>query len=80
MPTVVQHWQDHRGMTTSRCPRCGTQFVHWMNEDLDEDGNLLCHCDEATCQTHDFKMTLDNGVVGGFRLTCRDCGFDPSKV
>jgi uncharacterized protein with PIN domain len=42
--TVVEHTYDHRGMKTSRCPRCGTQFVSWDEEDLDENGDLRCYC------------------------------------
>jgi len=42
--TVVVHSVDHRGMTTSRCPRCGTQFPYWDDEDLDANGDLRCYC------------------------------------
>jgi hypothetical protein len=33
-------------MTTSLCPRCRTQFIYWEADDLDEDGNLRCYCEE----------------------------------
>ena len=45
MSTIVRHTRDHRGMKTSRCPRCDTQFIYWDEEDLDEEGNLRCSCD-----------------------------------
>jgi hypothetical protein len=45
MSHIVEHTQDHRGMTTSRCPECHTQFIYWDAEDLDVDGNLHCYCD-----------------------------------
>jgi DNA-directed RNA polymerase subunit RPC12/RpoP len=35
-------------MRTSRCPRCGTQFIYWDDEDLDENGDLRCYCDIDT--------------------------------
>lgn len=46
MSTVVRHTRDHRGMKTSLCPRCGTQFIYWDVEDLDENDDLLCYCEE----------------------------------
>ena len=46
MPEIVQHTWDHRGMKSSLCPRCGDLFVYWDEEDLDENGDLLCYCDE----------------------------------
>lgn len=46
MSTVVEHTRDHRGMVSSTCPVCRTQFVYWDDEDLDDDGNLRCYCDE----------------------------------
>jgi len=46
MAHIVQHTYDHRGMKTSLCPECRTQFIYWDEDDLDEDGNLLCYCDE----------------------------------
>lgn len=45
MSTVVKHTRDHRGMLSSRCPRCNDLFVYWDDEDLDDDGNLRCYCD-----------------------------------
>ena len=30
----------------SRCPRCNAQFIYWDDEDLDENGDLLCYCDQ----------------------------------
>lgn len=34
--TVVEHTRDHRG----------TLYVYWDEDDLDEDGDLLCYCSE----------------------------------
>lgn len=45
--TVVQHTFDHRGMQTSRCPACGFQWIYWDEDDLDEDGDLRCYCEEG---------------------------------
>lgn len=44
---IVRHTVDHRGMTTSLCPSCGTQFIYWDEDDLEEDGELHCYCDEG---------------------------------
>ena len=46
MSTIVRHTWDHRGMKSSYCPRCNSLFVYWDEEDLDEDGDLRCYCDE----------------------------------
>lgn len=46
MGTIVSHRRDHRGMLTSTCERCHTQFIYWDDEDLDENGDLLCYCDQ----------------------------------
>lgn len=46
MSTIVRHTIDHRGMQTSRCPRCSTMFIAWDDDDLDDNGDLLCYCDE----------------------------------
>ena len=48
MSTIVTHTRDHRGMQTSRCRRCGTQFIYWDDDDLDENGDLRCYCDGST--------------------------------
>ena len=48
MATIVQHTTDHRGMLSSRCPRCHTLFAYWDDDDLDENGDLLCYCEEWT--------------------------------
>lgn len=45
MAAIVNHTQDHRGMWSSTCPDCGTLFVYWEDDDLDEDGNLWCYCE-----------------------------------
>lgn len=47
MPTVVEHTRDHRGMLSSICPRCRVQFIYWDDDDLDDNGDLLCYCDSA---------------------------------
>jgi hypothetical protein len=44
--TIVEHTRDHRGMKTSRCPRCQVQFISWDDDDLDEAGDLRCYCEE----------------------------------
>lgn len=51
MSTIVRHRRDHRGMTTSECPRCHTQFIYWDDDDLDEGGHLRCYCDAARTTT-----------------------------
>ena len=43
---IVEHTRDHRGMMSSRCPLCGTLFAYWDDDDLDENGDLICHCDD----------------------------------
>ena len=53
MPSIVRHTYDHRGMKTSLCPTCGTQFVYWDPEDLDENGDLLCYCDADPYEGYD---------------------------
>jgi anti-sigma factor RsiW len=57
---IVRHTRDHRGMLTSRCPRCETQFVSWDEDDLDEEGNLHCFCDEeaedAACLAEEQRL------------------------
>jgi len=51
MSTVVEHTWDHRGMQSSICPRCHIMFVYWDEEDLDENGDLLCYCEERGVPT-----------------------------
>lgn len=46
MSAIVKHTRDHRGMLSSICPKCKTMYVYWDEEDLDENGDLLCYCDE----------------------------------
>jgi len=46
MSTIVEHSWDHRGMKSSICPRCRTLWVYWDEDDLDENGDLLCYCEE----------------------------------
>lgn len=48
MSSIVVHTHDHRGMKSSRCPRCNTLFVSWDESDLDEHGNLRCYCDDES--------------------------------
>ena len=65
--SIVTHSVDHRGMTSSTCPNCGTLFAYWEEEDLDEDGNLICSCDDE----------LDEEEVSTYvepdMFVCADC-------
>lgn len=42
MSTVVVH-----GARSSHCPQCGVLFAYWDEEDLDDNGALLCYCEEG---------------------------------
>ena len=47
MPHVMKpmrSWLSDQFIAT--CPECGAVCAYWDEEDLDEEGNLLCHCDE----------------------------------
>lgn len=46
MSTIVRLARDHRGMWTALCPRCNTQFIYWDDDDLDDNGDLRCYCDQ----------------------------------
>lgn len=63
MSTKVEHTQDHRGMTSSTCPRCHTLFAYWDEEDLDENGDLLCYCDADEVRTVNIPGTFA-AVIG----------------
>lgn len=34
------------GQTVGECSNCGMVCVHWDSEDLDEDGNIYCNCQD----------------------------------
>lgn len=34
------------GAFVAKCPACKQVCAYWDDEDLDENGNLLCFCDE----------------------------------
>lgn len=34
------------GALVAKCPQCGMVCAYWEQEDLDENGNLLCYCPE----------------------------------
>ena len=34
------------GNFVARCPRCDTVCAYWDEDDLDENGDLRCYCDE----------------------------------
>ena len=33
------------GQWVARCPNCGTVCPSWDDEDLNDDGLLVCHCE-----------------------------------
>lgn len=43
------------GSLVAECPTCNIVCVYWDEEDLDDDGNLLCWCD-----THPSPYQQDN--------------------
>jgi hypothetical protein len=46
MPTVMRPHNAHfTGAFVARCPRCEQVCAYWDDDDLDDNGNLLCYCD-----------------------------------
>jgi hypothetical protein len=44
--TVMRVYSAHfGGHFVARCPQCDTSCAYWDEEDLDENGNLLCYCE-----------------------------------
>jgi hypothetical protein len=47
MATVMFHdFSRFAGNFIARCPKCDAVCAFWDDDDLDEEGHLLCHCDE----------------------------------
>lgn len=47
MPEIMRAYNAHfTGAFVARCPACDTVCAYWEEEDLDENGDLLCYCDE----------------------------------
>lgn len=45
MAQVMETYRTHfGGQFVARCPQCRTVCVYWDDEDLDDDGHLVCHC------------------------------------
>ena len=45
MPTKMQlRTAQFTGSLVAECPTCNTVCVYWDEDDLDEDGDLLCWC------------------------------------
>ena len=46
--TVMEFRRSTWGtMTVAECPECGTICVYWDEDDLNEDGQLVCQCEEG---------------------------------
>lgn len=46
MATVMTTYHAHfGGHLVAKCPTCQTICVYWEEEDLDDDGNIVCHCE-----------------------------------
>lgn len=44
--TVMETYRTRIGGNfVARCPNCDTVCAYWDDEDLDDDGDLICHCD-----------------------------------
>ncbi len=47
MSTIMRPYTTRLvGNFVAECPRCRMICAYWDDEDLDEEGNLLCSCDE----------------------------------
>lgn len=45
MAQVMETYRAHfGGQFVARCPQCRTVCVYWDEDDLDDDGHLVCHC------------------------------------
>lgn len=56
MPTLMRiRNAQFTGSLVAECPTCNIVCVYWDEEDLDDDGNLLCWCD-----THPSPYQQDN--------------------
>ena len=52
MSTIMHPYHTHfGGLFVAECPRCHIVCAYWDDEDLDEEGNLLCFCDEEGGET-----------------------------
>lgn len=45
--TMTVHHSRLGGQFVARCPQCETVCAYWDEEDLDENGNLVCYCEET---------------------------------
>lgn len=47
MSTIMRPYHTALGgLFVADCPKCREVCAYWDDEDLDEEGNLLCFCDE----------------------------------
>lgn len=47
MSAIMETRRSHfGGNVVAECPQCHTVCAYWGEEDLNEDGQLECHCEE----------------------------------
>jgi hypothetical protein len=47
MGQVMERYRSHfGGNVVAKCPDCRTVWAYWDEEDLDDNGDLVCRCDE----------------------------------
>ena len=45
MTTMFFYKAFMSGQWIGKCPNCGVVCPSWDDDDLDDDGQLVCHCD-----------------------------------
>ena len=45
MATMYQYKAWLSGQWVAKCPECGVTNACWDDDDLDDDGQLVCHCE-----------------------------------
>jgi hypothetical protein len=47
MGQVMERYRAHfTGALVAKCHACRTVWAYWDEDDLDENGDLVCRCDE----------------------------------
>jgi hypothetical protein len=46
MPIMETYHARFTGAFVARCPACGQVCAAWDDDDLDDNGNLTCDCEE----------------------------------
>jgi hypothetical protein len=47
MTTIMETRHSHFGGNyVAECPKCHTVCAYWDEEDLDDNGNLICYCQD----------------------------------